>query len=438
MVSLFIILTFMKFTRVTSSLKSNMKIKHIVYALLFLLSIQIFAQKRHHRKELPQHLPVYFESHISPIDTLFKCVISYRVSLNNLVFTQSNGFYSSGFGITLEIFDGENFVSRVYDKKNSTSKDYESTMSDDVYEQGLFSFNLKSGRYKLKPSLIIDNTDLEIQIKPIELVVDSSQIYKPIYVEVKKTKENFDRYYLINFQNSILFSDEMYDLLVPSYNFNDEINVQISQNNKIVYDQIISDTIYLGDIFEEKNYGIEISNNAELMYYRIKNVNKNLLEGNVDIKIVVNESKYNFNSIVFWKNKPKSLRDVDQAIDYLNLIGFNKSADSLNNYSDNQKYNALYNFWKKFDDDSSKTYSNVFSEFYSRIDYVKKEFNTLGKNDGIDTDRGRTYLVFGKPDEIERKFNDTFDIIEIWKYNSVGEKIYFSDKTGTGKFERIK
>ena len=53
-------------------------------------------------------------------------------------------------------------------------------------------------------------------------------------------------------------------------------------------------------------------------------------------------------------------------------------------------------------------------------------------------DRGKTYLIYGEPDKIERTYSDVYNVLEVWIYNSMNEKIYFSDKTGTGKFERIK
>nr|MDA3862136.1 GWxTD domain-containing protein [Melioribacteraceae bacterium] len=141
---------------------------------------------------------------------------------------------------------------------------------------------------------------------------------------------------------------------------------------------------------------------------------------------------------VLWYDKPKSLENTEQAIEYLETIGFKHSADSLLDFSDDEEYQALFHFWKEFDDDSSTSFNPVFKEFYSRIDFVRNEYNTLGKSDGADTDRGRTYIVYGKPDNIERTFKDVYDVIEIWEYKLISEKIYFSDKTGTGKFERIK
>jgi len=73
-----------------------------------------------------------------------------------------------------------------------------------------------------------------------------------------------------------------------------------------------------------------------------------------------------------------------------------------------------------------------------KIDFAKEEFNSLSKDDGLDTDRGKTYILYGEPDKIERTYSDIFNVLEVWIYNSMNEKIYFSDKTGTGKFIRIK
>ena len=167
-------------------------------------------------------------------------------------------------------------------------------------------------------------------------------------------------------------------------------------------------------------------------------MNKNLIEGDARIHISSESIQLEFDTKVFWNDKPRSLFNSEYAIEAINLIGYNSVADSLLDISDDEQYQALFNFWSRFDDDKSNSFNEVFDEYYSRIDFVNKEYNSLNKNDGLKNDRGKTYLIYGEPDKIERTYSDVYNVLEVWIYNSMNEKIYFSDKTGTGKFERIK
>ena len=319
------------------------------------------------------------------------------------------------------------------------AKKYSETTNNQIYQQGLLTFKLSDGKYKLKPSLTLDNTDIEIQIKPIDLVVDSKQIYKPIYVEHKELGEYFS---LVNFQNSILFSANKYDMLIPCYDSSiSQIHIKVTQNDKNIIEQNLVDKIELDEKFTKKNNDIVLlnkSHNKKLNYFFINNIGKALIEGEIKIQILLKDLNISYTSNVLWKDKPNSLHNVEEAIEFLSLIGYKRSADSLLNFPENKQYAALYGFWKNLDTDTSSAYSDIFNEFYTRIDFINREFNSLGKNDGMDTDRGKVYLIFGKPDSIERKFNNVYDVLEIWDYKSINKKIFFSDKTGTGKFERIK
>ena len=82
----------------------------------------------------------------------------------------------------------------------------------------------------------------------------------------------------------------------------------------------------------------------------------------------------NFTSPVLWYNKPKSLTNIEHAIEYLEIIGFKNSVDDLLDFSDEEEYHALFDFWRKFDDDDSTAFNPVFDEFYSRIDFVVNKF----------------------------------------------------------------
>jgi GWxTD domain-containing protein len=74
------------------------------------------------------------------------------------------------------------------------------------------------------------------------------------------------------------------------------------------------------------------------------------------------------------------------------------------------------------------------SEYYERIDYAINNFSTITGILGIQTDRGSTYVRFGKPTSIERSTNGEGKVSESWFYSKLNKYFYFVDERGTGEF----
>ncbi len=104
-----------------------------------------------------------------------------------------------------------------------------------------------------------------------------------------------------------------------------------------------------------------------------------------------------------------------------------------------KKREFLFNFWKKRDE-SPETQLNEFKKIYlSRIDAVNSRYRTMS-TPGYKTDRGRVYLLYGEPDEVDRFPNETdTKPYEIWAFNSIegGVIFVFGDFGGYGLYELL-
>ncbi len=416
--------------------------KLFILILFFLFLTNLFPQKRKRLKELPRKSPIYFETHITTNDSsAYTCFISFKISYNNLLFIKRGGKFQSGISISYEISKDGKYSTRVFDKKTFSVLDYKTTVDSKLFLEGVTSFKVRKGEIKIAPSIQLANTDIEFKSKPLKLVIDSVQISEPIVIYENLVCDSMS-YRIANSQNVIPFSEQRYDLLIPIYlNDDSDLKVEIEQRDNVVVKKNISEFILLNKKFSECNNKIIISKKnyqKDVKYYHFKYINKDLTEGPINIKVQHGKTKMNFYMNLFWDEKPKSLSNIEDAIEAMELIGLSNVADSLSDFSDDEAYVALFNYWKKFDDSKSTMFNEVFNEFYSRIDYVNEEFNSLGNNNGLDTDRGKTYLIYGKPDKIERNYSEIYNVVEVWTYSEINQKIRFSDKTGTGNFERIK
>jgi GWxTD domain-containing protein len=132
---------------------------------------------------------------------------------------------------------------------------------------------------------------------------------------------------------------------------------------------------------------------------------------------------------------PFSLRDFDIAQKYLKLITSENEFDNLKSGSKNVQREKFIEFWKKHDPTPSTAYNELMTEFYKRVDYSIINFSTVSTPDGSETDRGKTYILNGKPDETERTLNPNEAPFEIWTYKKINKKYIFIDESRQGNYK---
>ena len=119
--------------------------------------------------------------------------------------------------------------------------------------------------------------------------------------------------------------------------------------------------------------------------------------------------------------------------------------------TDEERENFIENFWRRRDPNPDTEENEFREEYYERIAYANEHY-TSGIP-GWKTDRGRIYITWGKPDEVESHpsgggydrpsyeggGSTTTYPFEIWFYRHLdgpgdGVEIEFVDPTGTGEY----
>lgn len=111
----------------------------------------------------------------------------------------------------------------------------------------------------------------------------------------------------------------------------------------------------------------------------------------------------------------KQVDDEYDKLIYYRTSADNKEWENSKTLEDKRKF--LYKFWRKKDTNINTPRVESRDEYFKRI----KEANKLYKQsftDGWKSDRGRIYVLYGAPSEIERHFMEA-DVknYEIWKYD---------------------
>lgn len=158
--------------------------------------------------------------------------------------------------------------------------------------------------------------------------------------------------------------------------------------------------------------------------------------------------------------KPKAPvpQDLKQkALDELKYLGTPAQTQALKKLkSTDEIHNFMAKFWLARDPSPGTELNEAQENFYQRRDYANAHFGT----NGWQTDRGRAYILYGPPDQIERVpatttqfFVTTYHALEFWvyfhppntheprnifsNYYPGSAKFVFADFSGTGLFVQI-
>ncbi len=115
-----------------------------------------------------------------------------------------------------------------------------------------------------------------------------------------------------------------------------------------------------------------------------------------------------------------------------------KAWEKLTNVEGKRKF--LYKFWKKRDEDPSTPENETKIEYFKRVRYANKAFGNMLQKKGWETDKGRVYIVYGPPSEIERFPNEKDSKpYEIWHYENIegGVIFVFVDYTGFNDYRLV-
>ena len=113
-----------------------------------------------------------------------------------------------------------------------------------------------------------------------------------------------------------------------------------------------------------------------------------------------------------------------------------KLFDKLENVEGKREF--LGKFWEEVEQGRRDFFPIRRAEYLRRVRIVNDRYAALSK-DGWQTNRGRIYLLYGEPDEIERFDSQGVKPHEIWSYFSIenGVEFVFVNRFGTNDYELV-
>ncbi|MEW6412429.1 MAG: GWxTD domain-containing protein [Candidatus Zixiibacteriota bacterium] len=150
-----------------------------------------------------------------------------------------------------------------------------------------------------------------------------------------------------------------------------------------------------------------------------------------------NKTKY-FDLV--WSERSMLLYDYESIINQLSIISLPGDLEELKQQETYEDRLAAFNmFWARRDPTPGTNENETKTEFYRRVQVANENFGYLRKS-GWRTDRGRVYIVYGEPDQIDDyPFQPNSYPYQEWYYYREAKyrKFVFVDETGDGDYRLI-
>lgn len=135
-----------------------------------------------------------------------------------------------------------------------------------------------------------------------------------------------------------------------------------------------------------------------------------------------------------------STEEADNLFDYSKYIASSKEVSQYSKLqTPESKREFLFHFWKKRDNNPNTPENEFKDKYMERVRLSNERFGTINRK-GMKTDRGRVYIVYGDPDEIDRYPSEVDKKpYEVWSYNQIegGVVFIFGDVTGFSDYELL-
>ncbi|AFH49322.1 Hypothetical protein IALB_1614 [Ignavibacterium album JCM 16511] len=415
--------------------------KKIFLILLISFCPIIFGQNGFfNKREIPVFRPnIHTEFLIYKLNDDYQMTYLYKIPYSRLVFEKVNDHFESQFELAIEVMNKENkIVKREFVKDKLLSFNFDETISHNKFLENFVTLYLPKDVYTFQ---IIFEDKLTNRQRPqpqIKISLeDSTKKYSPILIE--KKIEN-GKYFIANFSGIIPFSRENFDLIFfPDKILTDnKYIIRIMQRDSVYLKQNIYPTTFGKPVFEKLNNKVALSFDSTftLKGLIIKDINKNLFEGEYQLQIISDDGNEIDSSTlkVNWFTKPFSLNDVDFALEMISNIESENALDNLlkQNLSSEE---LLKKYWKSKDPTPQTSFNELMEVFYDRVDYAELNFRNLSGSSGAKSDRGKVYIQNGAPDRIDRGVNYDGKITETWYYENPKRVFVFVDRRGDGSFK---
>ncbi len=204
-----------------------------------------------------------------------------------------------------------------------------------------------------------------------------------------------------------------------------------------------SGTRFLEPVKGEEGYSYRVVGGAKTGRYSLWTpaVSDTLPQGNYEMETRVTagglQSSASYPFRIRWIDMPRSLRNLRQAVDALRYVAGDTLMQEIRSASRERQQELFDSFWKRLDPTPATAYNERLAEYYTRVDYATDNLGSLKDPNGMRSDRGKAYILYGPPASIQRTLRPSSDPEEVWMYPMLHTRLVFVDKEHHGEYKLV-
>ena len=183
---------------------------------------------------------------------------------------------------------------------------------------------------------------------------------------------------------------------------------------------------------------INSSSNTKVVSHLINLPTKDINKVDLKIEVTVNQGELSASKSSKFKSRDSfmfgGIGNIDLALSQMNYILTTQERKELKNLKQNEKEGFFKKAWARRDQKPETKVNELMDEYYARVQFAEENFSR-GSSGGWRSDMGMIFILFGKPDDIQRYSSMQSNYVyETWYYFSIGEEFAFVDDYGFGDY----
>lgn len=186
---------------------------------------------------------------------------------------------------------------------------------------------------------------------------------------------------------------------------------------------------------------LEIRQAGSVQRYKLPIDTRGLAAGTYQLKLEVkkdlDESSSQTTFRILRSSIPLVPAELDREIDPLTYITTPGEIATMKTGTFQERREKFLDFWLRRADNNKEAAEAMRAEFYKRVDFANQHFEG-GLSHGWRSDRGRIYIIYGQPDQVETHDEDfSTPPYQIWYYYNLKLEFVFLDEFGTGDYRLV-
>ncbi|MFP4460129.1 MAG: GWxTD domain-containing protein [Candidatus Zixiibacteriota bacterium] len=371
--------------------------------------------------------------------------VYYFVPYSVLAFQRKDGSYNSEYTLRSALYQNSRLISGNSESSRFKVQDYSKTGNNELFLKDSIEFKAPVGSFELFVGF--DDKIAGQQMKERDIIIDIDKFSQKIDMTKPLILDKFGN---IKMSNLRLDDTVHYSIGIIAPESDDvKLRVKIKKGRDIQYSSV--DTLLARERTRAKN-GLATGQSARKIRFPIETGRYFIYNGSFCVCGEKDIDGGDKEFIVQLKNIPKNKTaeksimarfhasysnmtsdDFSKEVYLLSIIGKNREVKKIKKASPQERDSLIEEFWAKRDPNPSTKENEFKEEFLRRVRYANDHFS--GWKPGYKTDRGRIYIEYGPPDEIEQHpfETGTYPYIK-WYYYSLQRVYTFVDKHGNGDY----